>query len=449
MRPNTHCIKMERNIYAQLVEWKNAVGRKPLMLLGARQVGKTYVLKQFGSREFKNLVYVNCHNNDFAANLFSDFDIERIVYQVGIHTEQQIKEGETLLVFDEIQEVRNGIASLKYFCENKPGLHVAVAGSLLGISLKENESFPVGKVNTLRMFPMSFSEFLSASKREMLGTAIGNLDYDSMRLMDAECIELLRQYFFTGGMPEAVKNWLETKDPLAVRKIHQEILDAYYMDFSKHTKTEVQRIRMVWDCIPAQLAKENKKFIFGMVKKGARAAQFETAIQWLVDAGLVIKVNRCNAPRQPLKFYMDQSAFKIYLLDCGLLATLSETKPSDILLGNNAFVEFKGAFVENFVLQQITASSQLPPYYYSKDASTQEIDFLVQCPARIVPLEVKAEENVKSKSLSTFVKEDFKSLNLKGLRCSMKSYVDQGWMENIPLYAVEAYFAKAAANSAQ
>lgn len=435
---------MERTIYAQLVEWKNAVGRKPLLLLGARQVGKTYILKQFGNREFTNLVYVNCHNNEFAGNLFSDFDIERIVYQISIHAEQQIIEGETLLVFDEIQEVRNGVASLKYFCEDKSGLHVAVAGSLLGISLKEDESYPVGKVNTLRMFPMTFSEFLSASKREMLGDAIGNLDYDTMRLQDAECIERLRQYFFVGGMPEAVAKWLETHDPVAVRRIHQEILEAYYMDFSKHTKTEVQRIRMVWDSIPAQLAKENKKFIFGVVKKGARAAQFETAIQWLVDAGLVIKVNRCNSPRQPLKFYMDHAAFKIYLLDCGLLATLCETQPSDILLGDNAFVEFKGAFAENFVLQQITASSQLPTYYYSKDASTQEVDFLVQCPARIVPLEVKAEENVKSKSLSTFVKEDFKSLNLKGLRCSMKPYIDQGWMENIPLYAVEAFFSKAA-----
>ena len=438
---------MERAVYKQLVEWKNAVGRKPLMLLGARQVGKTYVLKQFGTREFKNLVYVNCHNNEFATNLFSDFDIERIVYQIGIQTEQQIVPGETLLVMDEIQEVHNGIASLKYFCENKPDLHVAVAGSLLGISLKEDESFPVGKVNTLRMYPMTFSEFLAASNREKLGEAIDSLDYDTMRLFDSECIERLRQYFFTGGMPEAVAKWLETQNPLAVRKIHHEILDAYYMDFSKHTKTEVQRIRMVWGSIPAQLAKENKKFIFGMVKKGARAAQFETAIQWLVDAGLVIKVHRCSAPRLPLKFYMDHSAFKIYLLDCGLLATLCETQPSDMLLGDNAFVEFKGAFAENYVLQQITASTPMSVYYYSKDGSTQEVDFLVQSPDRVIPLEVKAEENVKSKSLSTFVNEDFKSLNLKGLRCSMKPYIDQGWMENIPLYAVEAFFSKAASSA--
>jgi predicted AAA+ superfamily ATPase len=258
--------------------------------------------------------------------------------------------------------------------------------------------------------------------------------------MDNECTERLRQYFFTGGMPEAVSVWMQTHNPKSVRMIHQEILGAYYMDFAKHTKTMVRHIRMVWDSIPAQLAKENKKFIFGMVKKGARAAQFEEALQWLVDAGLVIRVDRCKIPRRPLKFYMDSSAFKIYLLDCGLLATLCETEPADILLGSKAFVEFKGAFAENFVLQQMTAKQKSPVYYYNKDNSTQEVDFLVQTPERIIPVEVKAEENVKSKSLSVFVNEDFKELEFKGLRCSMKPYVDQGWMENIPLYAVEAYF---------
>ena len=431
---------MERTVYKQLIEWKNDPDRKPLMLLGARQVGKTYILKQFGEREFDNMVYVNCHNNDFTASLFSDFDVNRIVYQIGIQTGQTIIPEKSLLFFDEIQEVHNGIASLKYFCENLPKLHVAVAGSLLGISLKEDESYPVGKVNILRMYPMTFSEFLSASGRKMLSEAIANLDFSTMKLHDMECTERLRQYFFTGGMPEAVAKWIDTQDPKTVRKIHEEILEAYYMDFSKHTKTEVQRIRMVWDSIPAQLAKENKKFVFGVVKKGARATQFESAIQWLVDAGLVIRVNRCNMPRKPLKFYADTSAFKIYLLDCGLLTTLCETQPADILLGSKAFTEFKGAFAENYVLQQLTALQEHPTYYFSKDNSTQEVDFLVQTSTRIVPLEVKAEENVKAKSLSTFIKEDFKSLNLKGLRCSMKPYIDQGWMENIPLYAVEAFF---------
>lgn len=431
---------MERIIYTQLLGWKNNPDRKPLILLGARQVGKTYILKQFGEREFDNMVYINCHNNEFTANLFTDFDINRILYQISVHTGLKIVPGKTLLFLDEIQEIYNGIASLKYFCEDKRELHVAVAGSLLGISLKEDESFPVGKVNTLRMFPMTFSEFLFASGRKELAEAIGQLDYATMNLLDDECTERLRQYFFTGGMPEAVAAWLQTHDPKIVRKIQNEILEAYYLDFAKHTKTMVRHIRMVWDSIPAQLAKENKKFIFGLVKKGARAAQFEEALQWLVDAGLVIRVNRCNAPRRPLKFYMDSSAFKVYLLDCGLLATLCETEPADILLGSKAFVEFKGAFAENFVLQQLTAKQDFPTYYYSKDNSTQEIDFLVQMSDRILPVEVKAEENVKSKSLSTFINEDFKALNLKGLRCSMKPYIDQGWMENIPLYAVEAYF---------
>ena len=430
---------MERTIYTQLLEWKDSHERKPLILLGARQVGKTYVLKQFGEREFGNMVYVNCHNNEFATNLFMDFDIDRILYQISVYTGQKIISGETLLFFDEIQEVHNGIASLKYFCEDRRELHVAAAGSLLGISLKEDESFPVGKVNLLKMFPMTFLEFLIASGRKELAEVIINLDYSTMRLLHGECTEKLRQYFFTGGMPEAVSTWLQTHDPKAVRKIHAEILEAYYMDFAKHTKTMVRHIRMVWDSIPAQLAKENKKFIFGLVKKGARAAQFGEALQWLVDAGLVIRVSRCSVPRQPLKFYMDSSAFKIYLLDCGLLATLCETEPADILLGSKAFVEFKGAFAENYVLQQMTAKQNMPVYYYSKDNSTQEIDFLVQMPERVLPIEVKAEENVKSKSLSTFINEDFKELNLKGLRCSMKSYIDQGWMENIPLYAIEAY----------
>lgn len=431
---------MERAIYAKLLEWKDSSDRKPLILLGARQVGKTYVLRQFGEREFGNMVYINCHNNAFMDSLFSDFDISRILYQIGVYTGQKILPGKTLLFFDEIQEIHNGIASLKYFCEDRRELHVVVAGSLLGISLKEDESFPVGKVNTLRMFPMTFAEFLVASGREELADAIGNLDYDTMRMLDAECTERLRQYFFTGGMPEVVDKWLKTNDVKVTRKIHNEILEAYYMDFAKHTKTLVRHIRMVWDSIPAQLAKENKKFIFGLVKKGARAAQFEEALQWLVDAGLVIRVNRCQVPRQPLKFYVDASAFKVYLLDCGLLATLCETEPADILLGSKAFVEFKGAFAENYVLQQLTATQGFSAYYYSKDNSTQEVDFLVQTPDRIVPVEVKAEENVKSKSLSTFINEDNKSLGFKGLRCSMKPYVDQGWMENIPLYAVESYF---------
>ncbi len=431
---------MERTIYASLLSWKNRTDRKPLILLGARQVGKTYILKQFGQKEFTNLVYLNCHQSDFAASLFSDFDIQRIIYQIEIHTGSKIIPGETLLVFDEIQEVAGGIASLKYFCEDLRELHVAVAGSLLGISLRENESYPVGKVQTLHLYPMSFFEFVKASQKPTLCNLLCSSSWDLMIPFHAELTELLRQYYFTGGMPEAVAQWLSTHNPQSTRDIQLEILDSYYRDFSKHSKSMVFRIHQVWNCIPAQLAKENKKFIFGLIKKGARATEFEQAIQWLVDAGLIYKIERCTQPLKPLKFYSDHSAFKIYLNDCGLLAALTEANPQEILLGNKAFTGFKGALTENYLLQQIMPLADIQTFYFSKDNSTQEIDFLIQTPQRIIPCEAKAEENVKAKSLSQFVKEDHIKLQLKGLRCSILPYIDQGWMENIPLYGIETYF---------
>ena len=431
---------MERSIYSQLINWKNSPDHKPLMLLGARQVGKTYILKEFGRNEFTNMVYINCHTDHFAANIFEDFNIQRIIYQIGIHTHQQIIPDETLLFFDEMQEVPQGIPSLKYFCEDLRPLHVAVAGSLLGISIRPDESFPVGKVNILNMFPMTFSEFLIAAGEQRLWESMQQLDYSTMNLFESRCKEMLRQYYFTGGMPEAVSKWVETHDPYAVRSIHREILTTYDKDFSKHTRTMLQRIRMVWHSIPAQLAKENKKYIFGILKKRARAAQFEEAIQWLIDAGLIIRVNKCLNPVKPLKFYQDSSAFKVFLLDCGLLAALSETEPHDMLLGDNAFKEFKGAFTENYIIQQLTAIDNLSTFYSSKDNSTQEVDFLVQTPSRVIPTEAKAEDNVKAKSLSAFIKTDHPELHLRGLRCSMRPHIDQGWMENIPLWAVEAFF---------
>jgi len=430
---------MKRLIFNDLIKWKNNKAHKPLILLGARQVGKTYILKAFGSREFRNLVYVNCHGNEFADNLFRDLSVTRIVTEIERYYETKVVADETLLVFDEIQEVHNGIASLKYFYEDMPMLHVAVAGSLLGITLREDESYPVGKVTTLRMYPMTFAEYLMASDRHQLLEMLNNLEWDSMKAMDGLLVELLRQYYFTGGMPEAVKKYLETKDVKQVREIQHEILDAYERDIAKHTKPQAGRIHQVWESIPAQLARENKKFIFGAVKKGGRAAQFETAIQWLVDAGLVYKIERTKAPVMPLKFYADYDAFKLYMLDCGLLACMSEANPNEMLLGTKAFMEFKGAFAENFVLQQMKAVCETSIFYFSKDNSTMEVDFLYQTRDRVVPVEVKAEENVKSKSLSNFIKEDFKELNLKALRISMKPYINQEWMENIPLYAIEAF----------
>ncbi len=430
---------MKRFIYNDLVAWRDSADRKPLILLGARQVGKTYILKDFGAQEFKNVVYVNCHQNEFTNNLFRDLMTERIVTELERFYDTHIVPGQTLLVFDEIQEVHNGIASLKYFCEDMPQLHVVAAGSLLGISLRSDESYPVGKVNTLKMFPMTFLEFLMAKNRNGLVEVLNQLQWDSMKAMNEDFTELLRQYYFTGGMPEAVKTYIETGDVAKVRAVQCEILDAYERDIAKHTKTQAINIHQVWNSIPAQLARENKKFIFGAVRKGARAATYEDSIQWLVDAGLVYKVERVREPSLPLKFYADHDAFKLYLFDCGLLACMAETSPNSMLLGENAFVEFKGAFSENFVLQQLKSVDGQTVYYYSKDKSTMEVDFLYQTAERVVPVEVKAEENVKSKSLSTFINQEFRDKSLKALRISMKPYIDQQWMENIPLYATESY----------
>ncbi len=431
---------MKRFIYSDLLKWKFRPDRKPLILLGTRQVGKTYILKEFGKNEFKQMVYLNCHQNKFAETLFRDFSVERIITDLERFFETKIMPGETLVVFDEIQEVKDGLAVLKYFCEDMPLLHVAVAGSLLGISLKEDESYPVGKVNTLRMYPMSFNEYLLACGRDKLVELVNTLEWEAINAFNDVLIDYLRQYYFVGGMPEAVKSFTENNDATLVREIQHEILDAYMRDISKHTKHKAERIRQLWNSIPAQLARENKKFIFGAIKKGSRAADYEEAIQWLVDAGLVYKVERATAPIMPLKFYCDYSAFKLYFLDCGLLACLSEASPKDLLLGTNAFVSFKGAFTENYVLQQFKAATGDTPYYFSKDNSTMEVDFLYQSDGRVIPVEVKAEVNVKSKSLYNFVNVDFADEQLKALRISMKPFIDQGWMKNIPLFTAEAYF---------
>lgn len=436
---------MKRNIYSELQSWKESPKHKPLVLLGARQVGKTYIVKEFGKNEFSNMVYVNCHNNKFVENLFCDFNTDRIIYQIEQAYELKIEIGKTLLFFDEIQEVTNGLSSLKYFCEDKRDLHVIVAGSLLGISIRKEESYPVGKVNDLRMYPMTFDEFLMANGRDMLADAVRKLDWDSMALQHDLLTDYLRQYYFCGGMPEAVATWLENHDAKETRNVQRSILATYSKDMGKHTHSEVVRIRQVWDSIPAQLAKENKKFVFGAIKKGARAADFEKAIQWLMDAGLIYKVARTSKPQEPLKFYADDSAFKIYLLDCGLLACMCGARSSEMLIGMEVFSEFKGSFTENYILSQIKSlelhdEMDKNIFYFSKDNSTMEVDFLVQGNKRVIPTEAKAEENVRAKSLRLFITDDFKAYNLKGLRVSMLPYREQEWMVNIPLYSAEAYF---------
>lgn len=429
---------MKRSIYSSLKKWKESPTRKPLILQGARQVGKTYILKEFGAREYSEVVYINCDDNNDMQNMFVDYDVDRIIRSMSAISGVSIKPSTTLLILDEIQEVERGLASLKYFCEKAPEYHVAVAGSLLGITLHEGTSFPVGKVDMLYMYPMDFEEFLLAMGKEQLVELLRNNSWATLTPLRGMLTELLRQYYFVGGMPEAVKTYVERGDIWEVRSIHSKIIDAYRNDMSKHVpKQQVQRINMVWNSIPSQLARDNKKFIYGALRKGARANDFEIAIQWLVDSGLVHKVHRISKPVVPLKFYEDMASFKLFLLDCGLLGALSETPPEQILIGDNVFEEYKGAFTENYVLQQLKSLSRTFVYYYSNDNSALEIDFVVQHEAHVIPIEVKAEENLRAKSLRQFVTDN---AGLHGVRFSMSDYREQDWLTNVPLWAVRWAF---------
>lgn len=429
---------MERSIYSSLKKWKESPTRKPLILQGARQVGKTYILKEFGAREYSEVVYINCDDNNDMQNMFVDYDVDRIIRSLSAISGISIKPSTTLLILDEIQEVERGLASLKYFCEKAPEYHVAVAGSLLGITLHEGTSFPVGKVDMLYMYPMDFEEFLLAMGKEQLVELLRNNSWAALTPLRGMLTELLRQYYFVGGMPEAVKAYVERGDIWEVRSIHSKIIDAYRNDMSKHVpKQQVQRINMVWNSIPSQLARDNKKFIYGALRKGARANDFEIAIQWLVDSGLVHKVHRISKPVVPLKFYEDMASFKLFLLDCGLLGALSETPPEQILIGDNVFEEYKGAFTENYVLQQLKSLPRTFVYYYSNDNSTLEIDFVVQHEAHVIPIEVKAEENLRAKSLRQFVTDNS---GLHGVRFSMSDYREQDWLTNVPLWVVRWAF---------
>lgn len=426
---------MEREALQTLVKWKDKPGRKPLLVKGARQVGKTYLMKDFARRYFKNVVYVNCDNDPRMQALFAeDYDIRRILHTLEIISGETITAGQTCIIIDEIQEAPRGLASLKYFCEDAPQYHVIVAGSLMGIALHKGTSFPVGKIDVMEMFPMSFVEFLAAAGKGDFARMIKTKDFAGMKIFKTELIDLLRQYYFTGGMPEAIDKYFQTRDVNAVREVQKNILTAYDNDISKHApEREVARIRMVWRSIPAQLSKENKKFVYGLIKEGGRAKEFETAIEWLCDYGIVYKVPRVKAATMPLAMYEDFSAFKLFVLDCGLFGALCFTPPAQMLIGDNVFGTSKGAFTEQYVLEQLKCMADTPVYYWSNDKSSAEIDFVVQHAERIIPVEVKAEENLKSKSLKLFVD---RNSGLKGLRLSMSDYRDQEWMENVPLYAL-------------
>lgn len=424
---------MERTVLQQLISWKNSDDRKPLILNGARQVGKTWVLREFAKREYKKEAYVICRKNEYARSIFTkDFDVERILRGLRAITSVDITPDDTLIILDEVQDIPEAIEALKYFCEQAPQYHIAVAGSLLGISLHANVSYPVGKVDEINICPMSFEEFLLAKGEKEIYKSVVAKDYATTNMVHEKLVELLRQYYYVGGMPEAVQKYIDTGALQAVRRIQNRILSGYDIDFSKHAPADqVQRIRMVWRSIPSQLFKENKKFIYGTLRKGARAKDFELAIEWLVNSGLVYKVARCNKLSLPLAIYEDLSAFKLYFLDLGLLGAMVDTEASQILVSNNAFTEYKGGMTEQYVLQQYISHGVSPIYYHKTDDSRLEIDFVVQHSSHILPVEVKAEANVRANSLTMLLANN---PDMQAIRYSMLPYKEQGQLTCIPLY---------------
>ena len=428
---------MKRLLLNNLIEWKDKKHRKPLILWGARQVGKTWLMKEFGSSFFDNYVYISFYNNSRISSIFEeDYDVKRIINAIEVSQHVIISPGKTLLIFDEVQAAPKVVESLKYFCEDASEYHVIAAGSLLGVSIHEGVSFPVGKVDELRLYPMNFREFLLAIGEDRLFEYISNTDYDRINEFSGIYKELLKKYICVGGMPEVVGRFVENHDYTEAREIQLSILNQYEGDFGKHVSAnEMPRIRMTWQSLPMQLAKENKKFFFGQVKEGARQKDFEKAIQWLVDAGLIYKVNKVQKPAMPLKSYVDFSSFKLFLIDIGLLGAMSELDIDSVIQGNDIFVEFKGALIEQYVLEQLVSDTKYTPYYYSGEKSTYETDFLIQKSKDIVPIEVKAETNLKSKSLRAYFDKFSPAL---ALRVSLSDYIDQGWMRNIPLWCVSA-----------
>lgn len=426
---------MYRLAIKKLKEWKNKEDRKPMILMGARQVGKTWIMKEFGKNEYAKIAYISFYNNDRMNTVFDmDFDVDRIIMNLNIESGVTITPNDTLIILDEIQNAPKALESLKYFCEDANEYHVIAAGSLLGVAVHENVSFPVGKVDMLDLYPFSFREFLLAMDEKNLVMALDSKDFSIIDNFSDKFLFWLKNYYYIGGMPAVVDSFRRNKDYIKARQIQKDILRQYEQDFGKHVDAKnLPRIRMVWQSIPIQLAKENKKFFFGQIKKGARSSDFEIAIQWLMDSGLIYKVNRVNEPHMPLKAYINMSAYKLFILDIGLLGALSDLPAKTILEKDEIFVEFKGAFTEQYVLQQLICDTQYTPYYYGTDKSTFEQDFMIQMEDKIVPIEVKAEGNIRSQSLKVYCE---KYRPKKAVRFSTLKYMDQGWMVNIPLYAV-------------
>lgn len=426
---------MKRLAFKKLTEWKNSKNRKPLILNGARQVGKTWLLREFARTAYKKEAYIICRKNELVQKVFSgDFDINRILRDLSAISKIDITPGDTLIILDEIQDTPEAIEALKYFYEQAPNYHIAVAGSLLGISLHQGVSFPVGKVDELNIFPMNFEEFLEAIGEHQALSLLEEKKFDDITPIHEKFIDLLKQYYYVGGMPEAVKLYAEKGALQEVRKIQKLILRGYEQDFSKHApKDQIAKINLVWKSIPSQLFKENKKFIYGALRKGARATQYEEAIEWLVKAGLLYKVPRVSKPALPLSIYEELNIFKLFALDVGLLGAMANTDPSQILIDTNAFKEFKGGLAEQLVLQQMVSKSIDQIYYHSTDDSRLEIDFIIQSEGKILPIEVKSGESIRANSLSTLLKS---MPDTKAIRYSMLPYIEQEQLTNIPLYAV-------------
>ena len=427
---------MYRIAIEKLYKWKNSKRRKPLIIEGARQVGKTWLMKEFGKQAYADTVYINFDSNSRMADLFSaDLDTDRLIMGLELYAGRKINPENTLLIFDEVQEVPRALASLKYFYENAPQYHIVCAGSLLGIALHQGTSFPVGKVDFLKLYPLSFSEFLMATGNERFAELLKKQDYEMITSFKQTYIDALKHYYFVGGMPEAVQSFAESKDFNEVRAIQKRILAAYEQDFSKHAPNEiVPKIRMLWNSIPSQLARENKKFIYGLVREGGRAREYETAIMWLSDCGLVHKVSRVNAAGIPLKAYEDLKAFKLFIVDVGLLGCMTGLRQRTLLDGDDLFVEFKGALTEQYVCQQLKTIEDLGVYYYTNDRGSCEIDFVVDTGEQIVPIEVKAETNLRAKSLKTYRERFEPELSV---RTSMADYKKEDCLLNLPLYAIE------------
>lgn len=427
---------MRRFALEKLKKWKDSESRKPLIIRGARQVGKTWLMKEFGRECFENVAYVNFDSNVRMKGVFEgQIDIERIILAIEIETGVTIERENTLLIFDEIQEVPRALSSLKYFYENAPEYAIVAAGSLLGVAMHKKTSFPVGKVDFMDLYPLNFQEFLCALGEERYVDILQGKDTDMVNTFKDKYIDRLREYYYVGGMPEVVQTYVDTRNFKKVRELQKNLINYYQQDFSKHAEMNlVTRLNLVWNSIPMQLAKKNKKYIYGQVREGARAKDFELAIQWLLDCGLIHKVQRVNKPSLPLKAYMDLNAFKVFLLDIGLLIAMTDLDVKVILEGNKIFTEFKGALTEQYVLQQLISENGVMPYYYSATNSQGEIDFVVQGKTSVIPIEVKAEENLRAKSLKAFCDK----YNPKfAVRTSMSDYRKQDWMTNIPLYNID------------